>query len=102
MYAKDIVMFCEAVAEEICYIKMILLILEANFGLSVNGRKSSLFSIKEVAHIEELVGVLGCKLTQYLSLGGKLTLINAVLDSLPTYVMFLFPIPISVVKKLAG
>ncbi|WMV41703.1 hypothetical protein MTR67_035088 [Solanum verrucosum] len=31
---------------------------------------------------------------QYLSLGGRLILINSVLDSLPTYVMSLFPIPL--------
>ncbi|WMV24199.1 hypothetical protein MTR67_017584 [Solanum verrucosum] len=37
---------------------------------------------------------------QCLSLGGRLILINSVLDSLPTYVMSLFPIPVKVVKKL--
>jgi len=37
---------------------------------------------------------------QYLSVGGRLILINSVLDSLPTYVMSLFPIPAKVVKKL--
>lgn len=37
---------------------------------------------------------------QYLSLGGRVTLINSVLDSLPTYIMSLFHIPASVVKKL--
>lgn len=37
---------------------------------------------------------------QYLSLGGRVTLINSVLNSLPTYVMFLFPVPASPVKKL--
>lgn len=37
---------------------------------------------------------------QYLSLGGRVILINTVLDSLPTYVMSLFPTPSKVVKKL--
>ena len=36
----------------------------------------------------------------YLSLGGRVTLINSVLDSLPTYVMSLFPIPPIIIKKL--
>lgn len=36
----------------------------------------------------------------YLSMGGRLILINFVLDSLPTYVMSLFLIPAKVVKKL--
>lgn len=38
--------------------------------------------------------------SQYLSLGGRLTLINSVLDAMPTYMMSLFPIPMSVSKKL--
>ncbi|KAG5600121.1 hypothetical protein H5410_031491 [Solanum commersonii] len=38
--------------------------------------------------------------SQYLSLGGRLILINVVLDSLPTYVIALFLIPSEVVQKL--
>nr|XP_009594078.1 uncharacterized protein LOC104090636 [Nicotiana tomentosiformis] len=38
--------------------------------------------------------------SQYLSLGGGVILINSVLDSLPTYLMSLFPMPMSVKKKL--
>lgn len=37
---------------------------------------------------------------QYLSKGGRLTLINAVLDALPTYMLTLFPIPAGVVQRL--
>lgn len=37
---------------------------------------------------------------EYLSLGGRLTLINTVLDALPTYMMTLFPSPASVVQRL--
>lgn len=40
--------------------------------------------------------------TQNLSFGGRLILINSVLDSLPTYMMTLFPIPARVVKRLDG
>lgn len=35
-----------------------------------------------------------------LYLGRRVTVVNSVLDSLPTYVMSLFPIPASVVNKL--
>nr|XP_009762742.1 PREDICTED: uncharacterized protein LOC104214731 [Nicotiana sylvestris] len=35
-----------------------------------------------------------------LSMGGRLTLINSVLDVLPTYMMSLFPIPVNVVKRI--
>lgn len=37
---------------------------------------------------------------QYLSMGGRLTLINSVLDSIPTYIMSLFPMPSKVQKHL--
>ncbi|WMV59186.1 hypothetical protein MTR67_052571 [Solanum verrucosum] len=38
--------------------------------------------------------------SQYLSLGGRLTLINSVLDSMPSYMMSLFPIPDGVIDRL--
>ncbi|XP_055815772.1 uncharacterized protein LOC129885498 [Solanum dulcamara] len=38
--------------------------------------------------------------SQYLSLGGRVILINSVLDDLPSYMMSLFPIPTSVIKRL--
>lgn len=37
---------------------------------------------------------------QYLSLGGRTILINSVLDSLPTYVTCLFPLPAKVKERL--
>ncbi|WMV55139.1 hypothetical protein MTR67_048524 [Solanum verrucosum] len=90
-------------------------------------RLGSIFPIKEVQQIEDLASILKCKIeklptvylglrpnltiektekklaiwkSQYLSLGGRVTLINSVLDSLPTYVMSLFPIPSRIVKVL--
>lgn len=38
--------------------------------------------------------------SQYLSLGGRLVLINSVLDALPTYMMSLFPIPAKIEKRM--
>ncbi|WMV28367.1 hypothetical protein MTR67_021752 [Solanum verrucosum] len=38
--------------------------------------------------------------SQYLSKGGRLILINSVLDALPTYMLSLFPIPPGVIKRL--
>ncbi|WMV52976.1 hypothetical protein MTR67_046361 [Solanum verrucosum] len=38
--------------------------------------------------------------SQYLSLGGRVTLIKSVLDALPTYMLSLFPLPKSIGKKL--
>lgn len=34
------------------------------------------------------------------SLGGRLTLINSVLDALPTYIMFIFPLSEEVKKRI--
>ncbi|WMV20542.1 hypothetical protein MTR67_013927 [Solanum verrucosum] len=38
--------------------------------------------------------------SQYLSLGGRVTLINSVLDAMPIYMMSLFPIHGKIIKKL--
>ncbi|WMV08457.1 hypothetical protein MTR67_001842 [Solanum verrucosum] len=38
--------------------------------------------------------------SQYLSLGGRLTLIKSVMDSQPTYMMSLFPLPGNIEKKI--
>ena len=37
---------------------------------------------------------------QYLSMGGRLTLIKSVMDALPTYMMSLLPIPGNIEKKI--
>lgn len=135
--ADDTVIFCDAKAEQVCFIRVILVIFEAVSGLSVNWRKSSMFQVKEVANFQSLGNILSCKTenfpttylgmplgnshkeleiwdgiaektekklatwkTQYLSLGGRATLINSVLDALPTYVMSLFPMPAKVEERL--
>lgn len=50
--------------------------------------------------IEKIERKLALWKSQYLSLGGRFTLINFMLDSLPTYVMSRFPIPSEVIKTL--
>jgi len=50
--------------------------------------------------IEKIEKKLANWKAQYISLGGRVTLINSVLDSLPTYVMSLFPIPAKVEERL--
>lgn len=37
---------------------------------------------------------------QYLSFGGRLTLVNSVLDGIPTYLMSLIPMPASLEKNI--
>lgn len=51
LYADDTVIFCEAKVEQLCFIRIILVVLEAVLGLSVNWRTSSMFQVKEVANI---------------------------------------------------
>ncbi|WMV54052.1 hypothetical protein MTR67_047437 [Solanum verrucosum] len=50
--------------------------------------------------LEKTEKKLSGRKAQYISLGGRLILINFVLDSLPTYVMSLFPIPGKVMENL--
>lgn len=137
IYVDDSVIFCEAKEDQIRYIRVILVILEVVSGLRVNWRKNGLFPIKEVAQMQRLANILGCRIeqfpttylgmplgskhkelliwdgiiqrsekklviwnSQHLSLGGRHTLINVVFDSLPTYVMSLFPLPAKLLKKL--
>ncbi|WMV47514.1 hypothetical protein MTR67_040899 [Solanum verrucosum] len=137
LYADDIIIFCEAKASQISFIRTTLVIFEAVSGLSINWRKSCIFPFKEVPQIQSLATILGCRVeqlpttylgmplghnhkeleiwdgiiekiekklvnwkAQYISLGGRVTLINFVLDSLPTYVMSLFPIPAKVEERL--
>ncbi|XP_070036020.1 uncharacterized protein [Nicotiana tomentosiformis] len=136
LYVDDTLVLCEAKAEQMRYLRLILIVFEFVSGLHVNWRKSRLIPVKEVADAQVLAGILGCEIdclptaylglslgsrnkvmevwsgvververrlarwkTQYLSLGGRVILINVVLDSLPTYVMSLFPIPAKVEKR---
>ncbi|KAG5590841.1 hypothetical protein H5410_041355 [Solanum commersonii] len=123
---NDTVVFFEAEQEQICFLRVILVVFETCSGLKVNWRKSSIFPIKEVHQIEVLASILKGKVkklttiyiglplgskhkaekkwdgniekiekklawkSQYPSLRRRVTLINSVLESLPTYVMSLY------------
>ena len=60
-YADGTIIFCEAEQEQLCHIRIILVIFEAS-GLKVNWRKSSIFPIKEVQQIQALANILKCKI----------------------------------------
>ena len=72
LYVDDTITFCEAEQEQLCHIRIILVIFEACSGLKVNWRKSSIFHIKEVQQIQALANILKCKIerlpTVYLGL----------------------------------
>nr|XP_009800410.1 PREDICTED: uncharacterized protein LOC104246308 [Nicotiana sylvestris]XP_016445624.1 PREDICTED: uncharacterized protein LOC107770805 [Nicotiana tabacum] len=67
-------------------------------GMPLGARSKS----KEIWNsvIEKCVKKLSRWKTQYLSMGGRLVLINSVLDSIPTYMMSLFPIPGGIIQRL--
>ncbi|CAN4123762.1 unnamed protein product [Withania somnifera] len=95
-------------------------------GLHVNWRKSFLYPVNEVPNMEILKSILGGEVaalpTTYLDMPlwaksksieiwngviekcekktARLTLINSVLDALPTYMMSLFPVPIGIINRL--
>jgi hypothetical protein len=64
--------------------------------------------VGSVPNVEELAGVLGCKVEQrlagwkrmYLSKGARVTLIKSTLSNLPTYYLSLFPIPMGVANRM--
>lgn len=60
LYADEIVVFCEEEQEQICYLRVILVVFEACSGLKVNWRKSSIFPIKEVQQVVTLANILKC------------------------------------------
>ncbi|KAF3673563.1 Transcription initiation factor TFIID subunit 6 [Capsicum annuum] len=65
--------------------------IEPYFGLPLGSKPKATEIWDDV--LEKSQKQLAIWKSQYLSLGGRVTLINSLLDSLPTYVMSLFPIP---------
>ena len=137
LYADDTLIFCGADREQVSNLNTTLIVFEAISGLYINMLKSAIYLVNQVDNLEELAGILSCKIgslpttylglllgasfkssgiwngviekmekrlatwkMQYLSMGGRLTLINSVLDSIPTYCMSLFPIPGSILKQI--
>lgn len=65
LYADDTVIFYEAKAEQLSFMRMILVIFEATSGQCVNWRKSSIFPIKIVSHMQSLASILECRIDQF-------------------------------------
>ncbi|KAG5591627.1 hypothetical protein H5410_042141 [Solanum commersonii] len=96
--------------DQIRYIRVILMILEAVSGLRIEQFPTTYLGMplgsnhKELLIWDEIIQrpakKVAIRKSQYLSLGGRQTLINTVQDTLPTYVMSLFPLPAKVLEKL--
>ena len=130
LYADDTIMFCDAKADQLMYLRWTLMWFEAFSGLKINLFKSEIIPLGRVDNVEELAAELGCGVgslptkylglplgaphrasgvwdsieerfrnrlsswkRQYISKGGRLTLIRSTLCSLPIYFLSLFRIP---------
>ena len=122
LFADDTILFCDASREQILSIRLVLTCFQAFTGLKVNVEKSEIIPMGEVSNIQSLANILQCRVGSlpmktasqilermekklldwkrlYLSNGGRLTLLNSTLSSLPTYYISLFTIPKVVVTR---
>ncbi|XP_059284834.1 uncharacterized protein LOC132038129 [Lycium ferocissimum] len=104
-YADDTLILCEE--EQLKILRVILVLFEGGevgalpttyLGMPLGAKSKSTGIWNNV--IEKCEKKLARWKSQYLSFGGRLTLINSVLDALPTYMMSLFPIPAGIIKRL--
>ena len=61
LFADDTVLFCDASREQLLYIQMVLIFLEAITGLKVNVGKSEIVPIGDVGNLNALARTLCCK-----------------------------------------
>ena len=137
LYPDDTIIFCDANAEQLMYLRWTLMWFEAFSGLKINLVKSEIIPLGRVDNVEALAAELGCGVgslptkylglplgaphrasgvwgsieerfrnrlsswkKQYISKGGRLTLIRSTLSSLPIYFLSLFRIPKIVWSRL--
>ena len=72
LYADDTIIFCDANAEQLMYLRWTLMWFEAFSGLKINLHKSEIIPLRRVDNVEELAAELGCGVgslpTKYLGL----------------------------------
>jgi hypothetical protein len=61
LFADDTLIFYDADPSQLLFFRLVLTWFEAIYGLRINLGKSELVSVGDVADIEELAGLLGCK-----------------------------------------
>lgn len=66
LHADDSLLLCEAKKEQFLLVRGILLAIEAVTGLIVYLAKSHLLSVKVDGNIEELTGIMECKVEKFL------------------------------------
>jgi hypothetical protein len=122
LFADDTLIFCGEQAEHVCNLKCTFLCFKAASGLRINLGKSKIVPIGQVEDVDYLAHIVGCRLGSLLMtclglpLGASfksISIWNGVLEkverrlarwqtlsSIPTYYLSLFPIPVSVAKRL--
>ncbi|WMV58070.1 hypothetical protein MTR67_051455 [Solanum verrucosum] len=108
-YADDTLIFCDAEEDHLKFFFFLKLVMLYSSALSICppnhifgyafGEKSKSMEIWDGV-IKKCEKRLARWKSQYLSLGGILTLINSLLDALPTYMMSLFPVPPGIINRL--
>ncbi|KAE8663709.1 hypothetical protein F3Y22_tig00112921pilonHSYRG00052 [Hibiscus syriacus] len=111
-FADDLIIFCGALKTQIMNVKRVLRVFEVMSGLQLNLKKSSLFGINiSQEEVQTWAASIGCSVGSFpsnylgwkaatLSLAGIMVLIKSVLSLLPTYFMYMFKIPVSILKAL--
>ena len=103
LFADDTLIFCDAEADQLQYLSWTFMWFEAIAGLKVNLSKTGApyKSTRVWDTVEERFRKrLSLWKRQYLSKGGRLTLLKSTLSSLPTYFLSLFVIPKKVCARL--
>ncbi|KAG5598399.1 hypothetical protein H5410_029769 [Solanum commersonii] len=59
-YVDDTIVFCDAISEQISFLRLMLFIFEAISGLKINWRKNNIFPINEVTQFQVLANILRC------------------------------------------
>ena len=72
LLADDTLILCDASKKNLEYLNWIFMLFVALSGLKINMEESELIPVRDVSNLEELAGILGCKVgafpTTYLGL----------------------------------
>ncbi|RVW80825.1 putative ribonuclease H protein [Vitis vinifera] len=95
LFADDTLVFCEDSQEQLAFLSWLLLWFEATSGLRINLNKSEILpSVMVWDGMEERMRKrLALWKRQFISKGGRITLIRSTLASMPTYLMSLMRMP---------
>ncbi|RVW37833.1 putative mitochondrial protein [Vitis vinifera] len=109
-FADDTIFFSKASLDLLQNLKIILLVFGQVSGLKINLEKSTISGLplggnpKTIGFWDPVVERISRRLDgwkkAYLSLGGRITLIQSCLSHIPSYFLSLFKIPVSIASKI--